>query len=170
MKSNNKGVQLAVPNRGHRGWCLWFVSALTVRASESRASSLPWMLCRAQPNSSERKGLPSGVGMQWWNQEKSLSQLNIPNESAQHSKRVGSTLCLSRLNAPRESAQKECWAWCTNRFCLDIMCNVASEVVFYFIFTFIGVRIAAVDALRWASQSVMVVMPASVFLSHPEPK
>ena len=67
------------------------------------------MLCRAQPNSSERKGLPSGVGMQWWNHKKSLSQLNIPNESAQHSKRVGSTLCLSRLNAPRESAQHYLW-------------------------------------------------------------
>ena len=47
---------------GHRGWCLWFVSALTVRASESRASSLPWMLCRAQPNLSERKGQPVHLG------------------------------------------------------------------------------------------------------------
>ena len=34
----------------------WWVFALTVRASENRASRLPWMLCRAQPNLSERKG------------------------------------------------------------------------------------------------------------------
>ena len=36
---------------GDHGW----VFALTVRASESRASRLPSMLCRAQPNLSERK-------------------------------------------------------------------------------------------------------------------
>ena len=42
-----------------------FLCALTVRASESRASSLPWMLCRALPNLSERKG--QKCYMQWCN-------------------------------------------------------------------------------------------------------
>ena len=78
---------------------LRMVSPNTVRASESRASSL-----NAMPSAAElvgTKGLTIRCGNAMVKSEKVI-------ESAQHSKRVGSTLCLSRLNAPRESAQKEC--------------------------------------------------------------